>query len=195
MNVLQIADVAGGLVGRHRGGHPPPMPEGQGTMLNRFFPKQVDNRFEGRRAALWLLGLFIALKLVMSVNSILNTASIATGGDGLPLDSFGPAAARTVLMLFALMSLGQLTLAVIALTTLIRYRAMVPFIYLVLLGEHVARRVIVQIMCTAHREHPCRLVREFRTPGAAGARAGAVADSHPAPRFGALGRLTGHRRR
>ena len=89
-------------------------------MLNRLFPKQVDNTFDGNRAALWLLGLFIALKLVMSVNSILNTASVATSADGLPLDSFGPAAARTVLMLFAMVSLGQLTLAVIALTTLIR---------------------------------------------------------------------------
>lgn len=113
-------------------------------MLNRLFPKQLDNRFGGHRAALWLLGLFIALKLVMSVNSILNTATVATGADGIPLDSFGPAAVREVLMLFALLALGQLALAAIALTVLIRYRAMVPFIYLVLLGESLARRFIVQ---------------------------------------------------
>lgn len=112
-------------------------------MLTRLFPRQVDNSFDGHRAALWLLGLFVALKLVMSVNSMLNTASIATG-DGLSLDSYGPAAARAVLMLFSLSALGQLALAAIALTVLIRYRAMVPFIYLVLLGEQLARRVIVQ---------------------------------------------------
>lgn len=112
-------------------------------MLNRIFPGQADNTFGGHRAALWLLGLFIALKLVMSVNSILNTASVAIGGDGLPLDSYGPAAARAVLMLFALTALGQLTITVFALTTLIRYRAMVPFIYLVLLSEQLARRFIV----------------------------------------------------
>ena len=112
-------------------------------MLSRLFPRQVDNSFDGQRAALWLLGLFIALKLVMSVNSMLNTAAIAIG-DRLPLDSYGAAATRTVLMLFALMALGQLALALIALTTLIRYRALVPFIYLVLLGEQLARRLIVQ---------------------------------------------------
>jgi len=121
-------------------------------MLNRLFPRQVDNTFDGHRAALWLLGLFLALKLVMSVNSILNTASVATGGDGLPLDSFGPAAARTVLMLFALTSLGQLTITLIALTTLIRYRAMVPFIYLVLLGEQLARRFIVNSYAVVRTE-------------------------------------------
>ena len=112
-------------------------------MLNRLFPRQVDNGFDGHRAALWLLGLYVALKLVMGFNSIFNTALVAGGADGIPLDSFGPAAAREVLILFALTSLGQLTLAVIALTTLIRYRALVPFIYLVLLGESLARRFIV----------------------------------------------------
>lgn len=112
-------------------------------MLSRLFPRQVDNRFGGHRAALWLLGLFVALKLVMSINSMLNTASIATG-DGLRLDDYGPAAARAVLMLFSLSAFGQLTLAAIALTVLIRYRAMVPFIYVVLLGDQLARRVIVQ---------------------------------------------------
>lgn len=114
------------------------------TLLNRLFPKQVDNRFDGYRAALWLLGLFVALKLAMGVNSIFNTAPVAAGADGIPLDSFGPAAARQVLILFALTSLGQLMLALVALAVLIRYRAMVPFIYLVLIGESLARRLIVQ---------------------------------------------------
>ena len=111
-------------------------------MLERFLPGQADNRFEGRRAALWLLGLYIALKLVMGFNSIFNTASVAVGADGIPLDRYGPAAANDVLLLFALTSLGQLVLALIALTVLIRYRALVPFIYLVLIGESVARRLI-----------------------------------------------------
>lgn len=113
-------------------------------MLARLFPGQADNRFGGLRPALWLLGLLIALKLLMSLNSILNTASVAAGADGIPLDSFGPAAARQVLLLFALMALGHLALTLVALTVLIRYRALVPSVYLMLLGEHIARRVIVQ---------------------------------------------------
>lgn len=113
------------------------------TLLRRLLPPQIDNRLDGRPAALWLLGLFVALKLLMSVNSILNTESVAVGADGFPLDSFGPAAARAVLMLFALMSLGQLALGMVALTALVRYRAMVPLVYLMLVAEHLARRFIV----------------------------------------------------
>ena len=50
------------------------------------------------------------------------------------------------------MALGQLILALIALTALIRWRALVPFLYLVSLGEQIARRFIVQAHAVAHTE-------------------------------------------
>lgn len=121
-------------------------------LLHRLFPAQPDNRYHGYRAALWLLGLYVALKLVMSINSIFNTAAVVVGADGIPLDSFGAEAARAVLMLFALMSLAQLMLALVALATLIRWRALVPLIYLLLTGEHLARRFIVQGYAVARAE-------------------------------------------
>jgi hypothetical protein len=119
------------------------MTQAPASMLGRLLPQPADNSFTGYRAALWLLGLYVALKLIMGFNSIFNTASVAAGADGIALDSFGAAAAREVLTLFALTSLGQLTLALVALAILVRYRALVPFIYLVLIGEHLARRAIV----------------------------------------------------
>jgi len=121
-------------------------------MLSRLFPAQADNRYDGHRSALWLLGLLIALKLVVSVNSIFNTAAVAAGADGIPLDSYSPAAVRDVLTLFALTGLGQLALALIALTALIRWRALVPFLYLVSIGEQFARRLIVQEYAIARPE-------------------------------------------
>ena len=111
-------------------------------MLTRLLPAQADNRFEGHRAALWLLGTYLALKLVMSVKSILNTKSVAAGADGIPLDSYSADAAREVLMLFSMMALGQLALALVGVLGLVRYRALVPLVYLLLLGEHLGRRLI-----------------------------------------------------
>lgn len=113
------------------------------SVLRRLFPKQADNSFDGLRPALWLLGLLIAMKLAMSLNSILNTADVAGNADGIPLESFGSEAARQVLQLFALMALGHLFLTLVALTALIRYRALVPLVYLILLGEFLIRRLIV----------------------------------------------------
>lgn len=113
-------------------------------MLARLFPRQADNRFEGLRPALWLLGLLIFVKLAMSLNSIFNTELVAVGADGIPLASYGPAGARQLLLMFALLALGQLAITLIALIALVRYRALVPLIYLVLLGEQLARRAIAQ---------------------------------------------------
>jgi hypothetical protein len=113
-------------------------------MLSRLFPDKFDNQYCGHRAALWLLGLLIALTLIVSANSIFNTAYVAVGADGFPLGSYGPAAARSVLMLFALDALGQLVLSLVSLMALIRYRSMVPLIYLLVLGQQLARRFIIQ---------------------------------------------------
>jgi len=114
------------------------------SIVERVLPRQIDNSFNGHRLALWLLAALIALRLLMSINSIVNTESVAVGADRIPLDSYGPAAARTVLMLFASTALGQLALTLIAFTALIRYRTLVPFIFVVLIAEHLARRSLVQ---------------------------------------------------
>ena len=113
------------------------------SVFERLFPAHADNSFDGLRPALWLLGFLIAVKLLMSLNSIINTADVAGNADGIPLASFGPEAARQVLQLFALMALGHLFLTLVALAALIRYRALVPFAYLVLLAEFLVRRAIV----------------------------------------------------
>ena len=114
------------------------------AMFERLLPKQFDNRFEGKRLALWLLGLLLALKIVMSVNALVNTAAVATGADGFPLESYGGDGARAVLRLFAMSSLGQLALGLVGVVALLRYRAMVPFVFLLLAAEAIGRRLIAR---------------------------------------------------
>lgn len=62
----------------------------------------------------------------------------------IPLGSYGLEAAREILTLFALTSLGQLMLAIVSLLVLVRYRSLVPLILIVLLTDHLGRRFIVQ---------------------------------------------------
>lgn len=112
-------------------------------IMKRLLPERFDDNFAGHRSALWLLGLIVVLKALMGGNSILNSTEVASGADGIPLDSFAPEAAREVLLLFELVGLGQLVLALLGAVALVRYRAMVPFVFLLLLAEQVARRLIV----------------------------------------------------
>jgi hypothetical protein len=103
------------------------------------FPVRLDNEgYRGRAAALWLLGLFLLLRLIMGVNGAINTSTIAAG-DGLRLDQGG---GETILLLFRNLSLANLPLVAIGAAALWRWRAMVPFLYLVLLSDQVVRRVV-----------------------------------------------------
>lgn len=114
------------------------------TLLKRLLPPNLDNHLHGHRSALWLLGIFVALKLAMSVNSIVNTASVAAGADGFGLASYGGDGAAAVLMLFALGAVDQLMLALLALAALVRYRSMVPFVCLLLVLDQLGRRILIQ---------------------------------------------------
>lgn len=113
------------------------------TLRERLLPPAADNRFAGQRAALWLLGAYLALKLAMGFNMIANGKAVARTADGIPLDRFPPAAQNEVLLLFALVALGQLALAAAGLVALARYRSLVPLSFVLLIAESVARRAIV----------------------------------------------------
>ena len=112
-------------------------------MIARLFPDRFGGGFAGRRAALWLLGIYLALKLVMSVRSVVDPRAVAAGPDAFPLDRYGAEGADAVLMLFALNAYGQLVLVLLGTLALLRYRALVPLVFLLLLLDHAGRRAIV----------------------------------------------------
>ena len=112
-------------------------------MLARLFPKQFDNAgYRGHWLALILFGLLMVLDAGIGTNSILNTHEVAIGADGIPLDSFSPSAAREVMLEFALLGMWRLFLVLLGVVALIRYRAMIPFLFLLLLFQQLAGRLI-----------------------------------------------------
>ncbi len=111
-------------------------------MLERIFPKTIDNRFRGLPVALWLLVPLLLLRLVIGTNSILNTVSVATTADGIPLAHYGADAAAQVVQLFALLGLAWLVTALLGVVVLLRYRAMIPLFYLMLTVQLIGTRAI-----------------------------------------------------
>jgi hypothetical protein len=105
----------------------------------RLLPQRLENEgYRGRVAALWLFGVFLVLRAIMGVNGAINTRAIATG-DGIRLDEGG---AETILVLFRSLSLANLPLVAIGAIVLWRWRAMVPFLFLVLVADQVVRRLV-----------------------------------------------------
>lgn len=110
-------------------------------MLTDLLPSTIDNTYRGRLIGLWLFGL-LAVKVPMGVNVILNAASVATSADGIPVQSFGAAGASSFLSMFATWGLSQLLLGLCCVLVLVRYRSLVPFMFLLMLCEHVGRKAI-----------------------------------------------------
>lgn len=114
--------------------------------LSSLLPPAIDNQYRGRVIALWIFGLLVLLKVTMSVNSIFNGRDVAQNADGLPLSSYPPAAAQTIVALFAIFGLGHLVLCALCLLVLVRYRSLVPFMFGVLLVEQLSRKLILQVL-------------------------------------------------
>jgi len=112
-------------------------------MLNQIFPKKFDNTFRGHWLAIWLFAPVVFMELAMGANSIINTRTVVMSADGIPLDRYGAGGADAVIALFAIAGLFRVLLALQGVVVLIRYRAMIPFMFLVLLILQLGSKALV----------------------------------------------------
>ena len=115
-------------------------------MVNELLPKRIDNTYRGAKLAPWLFAVLLLLKTVISLNSIFNGYSVATSADGIPLDTFPPGAAQTIVSDFALWGLSQFMLCLLGILVLARYRSMIPFMFALLLLEYSSRKLILHFL-------------------------------------------------
>ena len=111
-------------------------------MFKQLLPKRIDNTFVGQKLALWLFALLVLVKSLMSLNSIFNGEFVARTADGIPLDTYTPAGAYAVIAFLAMWGLWQLIFCLLGVLALVRYRAMIPLLFALLLLEHLSRKLI-----------------------------------------------------
>ncbi len=110
-------------------------------MFSRLFPRQIDNSYRGHWLGIVLFVVVLLLKGSQGLVSMVNPGEIMVSADGIPIDSFG-AGAETAVRMFAMLGMYILILSVISAVTLIRWRALIPFMLVVLLAAQVGARVI-----------------------------------------------------
>lgn len=115
-------------------------------MSNRLFPLPADNTYHGPKLALWVFGLVVLMKAGISLGSIFNGRTAASSADGIPLDSFTPGGAQTVLSLFALLGLANLIICVVCIVVLVRYRTLIPIMFVLLVLQHLGRYLILHFL-------------------------------------------------
>jgi hypothetical protein len=115
-------------------------------MSSPLLPRRADNEYRGRTVALWIFGLVVFVKLAMGLNSTLNGRSVASTADGIPLDTYTPAGAQAFVSVFALLGVAHVVLGLLCVLVLVRYRALVPLMFAVLLLEHLGKRLVVRLL-------------------------------------------------
>lgn len=108
-----------------------------------ILPRTIDNRYQGLAAAKYVFYLVVVFTIARSLIHIFapdgGAQSIAT----IPLDTFSPPnAADTAVYLFAVWGLSQLLLGVIYLLTALRWRSLIPLMYVLVIFEYALRLVI-----------------------------------------------------
>jgi hypothetical protein len=111
-------------------------------MLEALLPPRLDNEYRGSRSALWLFALVVAMKSTQSLAIILHGYGTARDADGIPLDSFTPAVAQTVVAIFAQGSLWRLFFCLLCGLVLLRYRSAVPLMFALLSLNYLAGQLV-----------------------------------------------------
>lgn len=115
-------------------------------MSDQLLPARADNTYQGHTAALYLLALVLFMKGGIGLGTIFHGHTAAVDGDGIPLATFGAGGAQAFLSLFAAWGLAQVTIVALGVIVLARYRSLVPLMFVVLLAEHLLRRMIFLVM-------------------------------------------------
>ena len=111
-------------------------------LIERLFPRQFDNVYRGNKIALWLFYPLTAMTLWRSQHHIFapdgGAQSIAT----IPLDTYTQGGAHSVVTIFALWGLAQLAMGLVMLLAAIRYKSMIPLLWLFIFLEYGGRRLV-----------------------------------------------------
>ena len=108
-------------------------------MLRLVFPTSLNNQFPGQKIALYVFYVLTALTLWRSQHHLFAHDGGAQSIASIPLDTYSINAAETVVGIFGLWGLSQLVISLIYLLSAIRYKALIPFLYLLFTLEYAMR--------------------------------------------------------
>ena len=113
--------------------------------FTNILPAIIDNTYRGRKIALYFFYLITAITVGRSlIHTFANDGgaqSIAT----IPLDSYSVQASQTVILIFALWGLSQLIMGVFYVIVALRYKSLIPLMYIFIAFEYVMRLVLGMI--------------------------------------------------
>ena len=106
------------------------------NIIKIILPKQYDNQIVGSKIALYAFYVLTVVTLWRSQHHLFAADGGAQTIATVPLDTFTAAGAQAVIGVFGLWGLSQLIIGLVYLLVALRYRSMVPLMYLLMIVEY-----------------------------------------------------------
>lgn len=109
------------------------------NIYSKLLPTKITNQYSGNKIALYF---FVAIVSITIVRSLIHIFSFDGGSQsiaGFPLDNFPQEAGSIIILMFCLWGISQLIIGIIYLIVLIRYKSLLPLMYVLLFIEYTSR--------------------------------------------------------
>lgn len=108
-------------------------------MIQKILPPVIDNDYKGHKIALWFFYLITIVTIARSCIHMFKDDGGAQSIATIPLDNYVNGGAEAVIFIFAYWGLSQLMFGLLQGIVALKYKSMIPLMYLFLLLEYVAR--------------------------------------------------------
>lgn len=115
---------------------------GKMKIINHIFPKTIDNQYRGNKIALYFFYLIAAITVVRSLIHTFATDGGAQSIATIPLYNYSEQASKTVILIFALWGLSQLIMGIFYVIIALRYKSLIPLMYIFIVFEYFMRLVL-----------------------------------------------------
>ena len=107
--------------------------------MNYLFPNLIDNEYKGKKIPLFFFYLLIPVTIIRSLVHIFKADGGAQSIANIPLHLYSEQASDTIVHLFSEWGLSQLLFGVLYIVVLIKYKSLIPLMYLFMVLEYSTR--------------------------------------------------------
>ena len=111
----------------------------------KLMPDSIDNRFRGKKISQYA---FLIITVVTIVRSLIHVIAPDGGAQSIatiPLDAYSTEAAAAVILMFSFWGLSQLLMGLVYIGVYVKYKSLIPMMYVLLIIEYAMRIVIGQM--------------------------------------------------
>jgi len=111
-------------------------------MIKYLFPNSIDNDYKGNMAPMYLFYVVTAFTIVRSIIHLVSPDGGAQSIATIPLHLYSKDASDTIIHMFSEWGLSQLLFGLFYIVVLIKYKSLIPLMYLFLVLEYSTRLLL-----------------------------------------------------